>query len=108
MTIHGLKSELKQLRYLESYSERFSSLFEAITFDPTVGFSKFQVFWKLYIHTFPLIPRPDWSEFRKASKSAAEDKTRKTKKGKTVDVSKKHSTCTKCMPGTDDMHLVHA
>jgi len=41
MTIHGSKSELKQLRYLENFVGSVSLLPEAITVDPTVGFSIF-------------------------------------------------------------------
>ena len=39
MTIHGSKSKLKQLRYPENHEKRISTLAEAITYDPTVGFS---------------------------------------------------------------------
>ena len=51
-TIHGSKLELKWLRYLEKCVGHISLLLEAMTFDPTVGFLFFQVFWKLDIHSF--------------------------------------------------------
>ena len=44
--------EISVKQYLARW--RASSLPEAITFDPTIGFSKYYVFRKLYIHTFPL------------------------------------------------------
>jgi len=39
MTIHGSKSKLKWLRYLENHAKCVSSLLEDITLDPIVGFS---------------------------------------------------------------------
>jgi len=44
MTIHGSKSELKQLRYHENWAERISTLPEAITFDMTIQISTSLVF----------------------------------------------------------------
>ena len=44
MTIHGPKSELKQLRYLENTEKCVSMLLEAITFDLTSEFSISLVF----------------------------------------------------------------
>ena len=67
MTIHGLKSELKQLRYPENRAKRISTLLEAITFDPTVGFSISLVFWKLDIYSFPRTPRLAQSSPRRPS-----------------------------------------
>jgi len=52
-TIHGSKSELKQLRYPENRATHVSTLLEAIYFDSTVGFSISLVFWKLDIQSFP-------------------------------------------------------
>ena len=49
ITIHGSKSELKRLRYLENCAGHVNSLYEAITFDSTVGISISLVFWKLNI-----------------------------------------------------------
>ena len=68
MTIHGSKSELKRLRYLENHVERISRLPDAITFDPTVGISISLVFQKLYIQNFLGTPREAQSESRKAFK----------------------------------------
>ena len=77
MTIHGSKSELKQLRYPENRTGCVSSLPKTIAFDSTVGFSNCQVFWKLDIHTFPGIPRSTQLEFGKAFKSTIECRTKK-------------------------------
>ena len=52
-TIHGSKSELKQLRYPENRATHVSTLPEAINFDSTVGISISLVFWKLDIQSFP-------------------------------------------------------
>lgn len=42
---------------------------------------------------------------RKGLEMINQSKDLKTKgKNKIADVSKKYPTCTKCMPGTDDMH----
>ena len=81
-TSHGSKLELKRLRNLENHAWRISLLLEAITFDPTVWFSKGQVFWKLDISIFPVPPRSGQSKSEKASKSAVEVKTKKWKKPK--------------------------
>ena len=52
MTIHGSELELKRLRYLENRAKRVGFLLDAITFDPSIGISFCQVFWKLDIHKF--------------------------------------------------------
>jgi len=52
MTIHGSKSKLKWLGYLENRARHVNSLLEAITLDPIVGFSIPLDFWKQYIHIF--------------------------------------------------------
>ena len=39
MTIHGSKSELKRLRYLENCVECVSTLIEIVTFDLIIGIS---------------------------------------------------------------------
>ena len=44
MTIHGLKLELKQLKYLENRAKRISMLLKAITFNLIVGYPIFLVF----------------------------------------------------------------
>ena len=51
MTIHGSKSELKQLRYPRNRAKRVNLLLKTITFDPIVGISISLVFWKLDIHS---------------------------------------------------------
>ena len=79
---HGLKSNLKQLRYLKSYAKHVSLLLEAITFDPTVQFLKCRVLWKLYTNNFLVPLRSSWLEFRKASKLATKVKTKNKKKNK--------------------------
>ena len=79
MTIHGSKSELKQLRYLKDRVGRVSLLLEAISFDPTIGFSISLVFWKLYIHTFPETPRLAQSESRKVHRYAIKVREEKDK-----------------------------
>ena len=65
MTIYGLKSKLKRLRYPENCAEHINTLPEAITFHPTVVISISLVFRKLYIHTFPRTLRSAQSEFDK-------------------------------------------
>lgn len=45
-----------------------STLPKAITFDPTVGFSIYLVFWKLDIQKFPGTPRSAQSKSGKAFK----------------------------------------
>ena len=54
ITIHGSKSELKRLRYLENREKCISSLPDPITCDPTVRFPSSLVFQKLHIHMWPL------------------------------------------------------
>ena len=57
MITHGSKSELKMLRYPENRKKGVSTLPEAITFDLTIGFSIYLVFWKLETQSFIGIPR---------------------------------------------------
>ena len=56
-TIHGLKSELKWLRYPENCKKCISTLPNTITFDSTIGFSIPLFFYKLDIQNFPRTPR---------------------------------------------------
>ena len=44
MTIHGSKSELKQLRYPKNCKKCINTLLKAINFDQTVGYSISLVF----------------------------------------------------------------
>ena len=48
-TIHGLKLELKRLRYPENRAKHVSTLPEAITFNLTIRFAISLVLWKLDI-----------------------------------------------------------
>jgi len=64
MTIHGSKSNLKQLRYPENHEKCIGTLFKAITFDLTIGFSISLVFWKLEIQRFIETPRSTQSKSR--------------------------------------------
>jgi len=71
MTIHGLKLELKRLRYPENCAKCINSLPKAITFDPTINISFSLVFWKLDIHIFLRTLRSTQLEFGKAFKYAS-------------------------------------
>ena len=78
-TIHWSKSKLKQLRYIENHGKYINTVPEAITFDPTVGFSISLVFWKLDIQSFPRTLRSTQSESRKAFKYTSEVNQEKAK-----------------------------
>jgi len=71
-TINGSKSKLKRLRYLENRKKSINTLPEAITFDPTIGFSISFVFWKLDIQSFLGAPRLVQSKSGKAFKDVSE------------------------------------
>jgi len=66
MTIHGLKLDLKRLRYLENCAKRVSLLPEAITFDLIVRFPISLVFRKLNIQKFTGTPKSTQSKSEKA------------------------------------------
>ena len=68
MTAYGSKSELKRLWYLENCARHISSLLEAITFNPTIQFSKTKMIWKLDIRIFPVPPKLGQSKSKKAFK----------------------------------------
>ena len=78
MTIYGLKSELKWLKYPENCVERISTLPESITFYPTIGISISLVFRKLYILTFPRTLRSAQSESDKIFTYLIKTKTEKS------------------------------
>ena len=85
MTTHGSKLELKRLRYLENRAGCIILLFDAITFDLIVWFSKLQVIWKLDFHTFPVVP----IRMGKGLQMINQSQTRKARgKDKSADVSK--------------------
>ena len=85
-TIHGSKSELKQLRYWENREKHISMLPEVITFGPTVGILIYLAFWKLDIQSFPGTPRSPQSEFEKTFKCASKVKTEKVQQDEFADV----------------------
>ena len=87
MTIHGLKSELKRLRYSENCEMHISTLPKVITFDPTILILMYLVFWKLDIHIFPGTPRSLQSKSGKTSKCATKVKTEKVHKDEIADIS---------------------
>ena len=61
---------------------------EAITFDPTMGFSISLLFKKLDIQIFSRTPRLAQSEFGKAFKYVVKVGTKKREEGKIVDISR--------------------
>ena len=84
-TIHGSKKELKQWRYSKNRAKHISMLLEPITFDPTIGFPIFLVFWKLDIQRFLETPRSVQSKFKKTFKHASKVEP---EKARTTDVSR--------------------
>ena len=65
------------MRYLENWAKHISTLPEAITFDPTVGFLIYLVLWKLDIQKFPGTLKAAQYNFRKAFKYVSEVESRK-------------------------------
>ena len=74
MAIHGSKSKLKWLSYVENHEKYISMLPEVITFDLTVEFSISLVFWKLDIQIFLVLSQ---SNSRKTFKYASKVETGK-------------------------------
>ena len=71
-TIPGSKLKFKRFRYPENHAKCINTLFEVITFDPTVGFSISLVSWKLYIYFFPRTSRLAQSKSEKTFKYTSE------------------------------------
>ena len=86
ITIHGLKSELKRLRYWENREKHTSTLSRVITFDLIVRILISLVFWKLDIYSFLGTPRSPQSKSRKTSKCMFKRKIEKVQEDKIANI----------------------